>query len=84
MPRTVRFMCHTDGPLLVSHRFPTLAPMRAVCPKCGGESPRARRPRRGTKSISVRAETLELLKAESKRTGKWVRKLVEEYTRDIK
>lgn len=71
MPRTVRFMCRTDGPFLVSYRFPTLAPMRAVCPKCSGDSP-------------VKPEVAELLQAESKRLGVPMRQLIEEYTRDIK
>lgn len=84
MPRNVRFMCRTDGPFLVSYRFPTLAPMRAVCPKCSGDSPRAHRQRRSTKSISVKPEVAELLQAESKRRGVPMRQLIEEYTRDIK
>ena len=84
MPRPIRYMCSTDGPFLVLQRFPSLASMRAVCPKCGGDSPRAHRRTVGTKSISVRGETLERLKAESKRTGRSVRQLIEEYTKDIK
>ena len=81
MTRSVRYMCHTDGPFLVPHRFPTLASMRATCPKCGGESPRSSNAK---KHISVRYETRERLRAEAKRRGTTIDALVEEATKECK
>lgn len=84
MTRSVRYMCHTDGPFLVQYRFPTLASMRAYCPKCGGESPRAHRQRRDKMSISVRYEVFERLRDEAKRRGTTMRALVEAATKECK
>jgi LDH2 family malate/lactate/ureidoglycolate dehydrogenase len=84
--RSVRYHCLTDGPFLVSCQVSkgNVAPTTARCPICRTYQWRTHRRKPGGKSISVPGETFERLKAEAARRGVPIRRLVEEYTRDVK
>ena len=86
MPRDVRYFCLTHGPFIVSCdvRPGRMAPKRARCPVCKRLVLRVHRRKPGGVAVSVRGETYERLKAESTRRGVPMKKLIEEYTRDIK
>lgn len=86
MPRDIRYHCIVHGPFLASVlvKAGIKAPPLAVCPRCRLDMPRAHKQTRSNRTISVKGETAALLRAESKRRGVPIRRLIDEYTRDIK